>query len=186
MKLKAQELFSIPNLLSFLRILLIPLFVIRYVTAQTASDYYVAAAIILFSGFTDLIDGKIARKFHMVTDLGKALDPVADKLTQAGIVLSLMFKIQWMYLLVLLFIVKEAFMGISCLVIMRKGKKLNGAMWFGKVCTAVLYVAMFILIAVPGMPSLWQNLLMLICAAFMLLSMCLYIPVFRKLYQENE
>ncbi len=186
MQWNKKEILSIPNLLSFMRILLIPAFVYSYVTAAEPKDYLIAAGIILLSGLTDLVDGKIARRYHMITEFGKALDPIADKLTQAGIVLSLLFKIKYMYLLVILFIIKELYMGISCLILLRRGKKLNGAKWYGKVCTAVLYIVMFLLIAIPGMPAFLQNTLMLVCAGFMLLSMGMYLPVFIKLYQNSE
>lgn len=186
MRWSKKEIFSIPNLLSFLRIILIPVFMYCYVTATEPKDYLIAAGIILFSGLTDLIDGKIARKYHMVTELGKALDPIADKLTQAGIVLSLLFKIKYMYLLVLLFIIKELFMGIACLIMLRRGKKLDGAKWYGKVCTAVLYIVMFLLIALPSMPAILQNTLMIICAGFMVLSLVMYIPVFIKMHCDSR
>lgn len=96
MKIQKREIFSIPNVLGYIRILLIPLFVWRYLTAQSGADYYTAAGIVLLSGLTDLFDGLIARRFHMITELGKVLDPIADKLTQAAIVFCLMFRVRWM------------------------------------------------------------------------------------------
>ena len=84
-----KEVFSIPNLLSFFRILLIPVYIAIYCNAKMASDYYLAAMILAVSCITDLVDGKIARKFHMVTTLGKILDPLADKATQFALILCL-------------------------------------------------------------------------------------------------
>ena len=78
--LKKENILTIPNLLSLIRILLIP-FIIWLYCAQKA--YLCTIIVIALSGFTDIIDGKIARKFNMVSDVGKVLDPVADKLTQA-------------------------------------------------------------------------------------------------------
>lgn len=186
MKLQKKEIFSIPNILGYIRILLIPLFTWRYLTAQSQADYYAAAGIVLLSGLTDLLDGFIARRFHMITELGKALDPIADKLTQAAIVFCLMFRVQWMVWLVLLFVVKECYMGVANLIVMRRGRKLNGAEWFGKVCTAVFYIVMFLMIALPGLGTAWKNTMMLICAAFMALSLVLYIPVFVRLYRGGK
>ena len=113
MKYTKKEIFSIPNCLGYFRILLIPIFILLYVKAETKSDYYVAAAVILISGITDFLDGFIARTFHQVTELGKALDPVADKMTQGAIIIALMFKIEKMWMLVVFFLCKEAFMGIN-------------------------------------------------------------------------
>ena len=72
------KIFTIPNLLSFLRLVMIPWFVWEYLDQENSIG---TALILLLSGFTDTIDGMIARRFNMVSNLGKALDPVADKLT---------------------------------------------------------------------------------------------------------
>lgn len=77
-------------------------------------------------------------------------------------------------------------MGVANLVVMRRGRRLNGAEWFGKICTAVFYVVMFLMIALPGLGEPWKNAMMLICAAFMVLSLVLYIPVFVRLYRGER
>ena len=120
MKLTKKEIFSIPNILCYFRILLIPVFMISYINAKETRDYYFAAFIVLLSGLTDFADGFIARHFNMVTELGKAIDPVADKLSQAAIVISLMIRIEPMRWLFLLFAVKELFMGITSIVLLTK------------------------------------------------------------------
>lgn len=81
-KITAKEIFSIPNLMGYFRILLIPVFTWIYVQADSVSDYYTAAVLVGISGLTDMFDGKVARKFNMITELGKFIDPLADKLTQ--------------------------------------------------------------------------------------------------------
>ena len=75
-----DEAFSIPNMLSYFRLLLIPLFIVLYVH----EDFTEALITLAVSGLSDILDGRIARKYNMVTDLGKVLDPVADKLTQCA------------------------------------------------------------------------------------------------------
>lgn len=180
-----KQIFSIPNLMGYFRILLIPIIVWRYLTADTTGDYFTAAVIIGISGITDFLDGFVARKFHMVTKLGKAVDPIADKLTQGAIVLSLSFRFPLMGVLVVLFVIKEGFMGIMGILMLRKGKMLNGAMWFGKVCTATLYIVMFILILVPRISMGTANLLISICGFLMVMSFVLYIPVFIKMNREG-
>lgn len=181
-----KQLFSIPNLMGYFRIILIPFIVWRYVTAETAADYYAAAVIIGISGITDFLDGFVARKFHMITKVGKALDPIADKLTQGAIVLALSFRFRYMIGLIVLFVIKEGFMGIMGIIMLRKGKMLDGAKWFGKVCTAVLYVVMFVLILIPRIPMSVANGLILLCGALMLLSFVSYILVFWKMAHEEE
>ena len=186
MKLSAKEIFSIPNILSYIRIILIPVFIYLYVTAENTMDYYIAAAIILFSGITDFADGLIARKFNMITELGKALDPVADKLTQAAIIFSLTFRYHETIILVVLFVIKELFMGINDLILLKRGKKLDGAKWFGKLSTAVFYIAMFLLIALPSLNILVVRIILTITGIFLAISFLMYIPVFAKMYRDSK
>lgn len=186
MKIKAREIFSIPNLLTYLRFILIPFFVWAYLTATSPSGYFLAAVLILLSGFTDVADGFIARHFNMVTDWGKAVDPVADKLTQAAIAFCLVFRYPWMWILLALFIVKELYMGIASLILLRKGKKLDGAMWFGKASTAVFYLVMIVLIAYPPMPAAIAYTMMAVSGCFLLLAFVLYIPQYNRLYREYK
>ena len=80
-----KERFSIPNLMGYFRLLLIPVFCYLYLAKEA---YHWAAGVVLLSSLTDLFDGMIARKFNMITNLGKALDPIADKLTDVGPVWS--------------------------------------------------------------------------------------------------
>ncbi len=184
MKRTKKEIFSIPNLLSYLRILLIPVFILIYITAANVFDYYMAALIIFFSALTDMGDGFIARKYGMITELGKALDPIADKLTQIAVILCLLTRYQGMWVLVLLFMIKELFMGINGLILLRKGKKLDGARWFGKVSTAVFFICMILLIGLPELPGTAVYTLMNVTILFLLLSFVLYIPAFVKLYRS--
>lgn len=184
MKVTAKEVFSIPNILSYIRILLIPVFLYLYINATESKDYYVAGLIIIISALTDLFDGLIARKFNQITEFGKIVDPVADKLTQIAIVIALMFRYHYMWILVLLFIIKELFMGINGLILLRKGKKLDGAKWFGKVSTAVFYIAMGVLITFPSLHPNIATLLMIITGGFLTLSFVLYLPEYLKMYRS--
>ena len=181
-----KQLFSVPNLMGYFRILLIPLIVWRYVTAQTVTDYYVAAAIIGFSGITDLLDGLIARKFHQVTRVGKVLDPVADKLTQAAIIVALATRYKLIVILIALFIVKEGYMAIMGAKMLKKGKMLDGAMMCGKICTAALYIVMFILILVPHIKMAISNTLILSCIALMIYSFVTYIKIYNNMAKNID
>ncbi|MDF2539306.1 MAG: hypothetical protein K0S76_2327 [Herbinix sp.] len=179
-KFNKKDLWSIPNILCYIRFLLIPLFVILYIRAE----YLQAAAVVFVSGLTDFLDGFIARTFHMVTELGKLIDPMADKLTQASLIFVLVVKIRWMFLLLILFVVMQLFMLVAGIVMLKRGKRLNGAKWFGKVSTMVFYATMLALIAVPTLDSSKANFLMLVCGGFLLLSFLLYINEYIKMYRE--
>ena len=183
MHFKKEEWFTIPNILGYFRILLIPLFAWRYLTAESESEYLAAALIVGISGLTDLFDGKIARRFNQVTELGKFLDPVADKMTQGVLLLCLASRFSLLWLPAGIFVLKEGFMAVMGVLMLRhNGKKLDGAKWYGKVCTAVLYVVMFLLLLFPGMPPEAADIMILLCGAFMIFTWAMYIPVFRKMW----
>lgn len=78
--------------MSYFRLLLIPIYLLLYFSADDESGYGYAAAVIAVSGLTDMLDGKIARHYNMITEWGKFIDPVADKLTLAAIALSMAFR----------------------------------------------------------------------------------------------
>lgn len=144
-----KDLFTIPNLLSLFRLVLIPVYVIIYLNAESDTDYYMAAAILAVSCLTDMIDGKIARHFNMISNIGKILDPVADKLTQFTLIVCLASKYPILLIMVVLIFVKELFQLIAGFIILRRGEILKGALITGKVCTAVLFVSLIILVMIP-------------------------------------
>ena len=181
-----KDALSVPNILGYFRILLIPFFVYTYMTAVSAKDYYTSAIIAGVSSLTDFCDGYIARKYNMVTELGKLIDPLADKLTQGALIICFIFRYPYMRYLLALYVVKESFMLIMGIVILRhNGKKLNGAKWFGKVSTALVYIVMFILLLFPMMQLDTVNILIILCGFAMAATLILYIPVFIKLYREE-
>ncbi len=144
-----KEICTIPNLMSLFRIVLIPVYMNIYLHADEDSDYLLAGSILALSCLTDLADGRIAREFHMVTHIGKVLDPLADKLTQFFLILSLGEKYSLLYPMLALFIVKELFQLGTMLLFVRKGKVLSGALNAGKLCTAMLFISLTALVLFP-------------------------------------
>lgn len=166
-----KQLFTIPNLLSLLRLCMIPLIIWLYCTQK---NYALTAVVLVLSGLTDMVDGYIARRFNMVTDLGKALDPVADKLTQASVMFCLLSRFRMMLVPLLLLIFKEVCNGVMSLVVIKKTGKVCGADWHGKVCTWVLYAMMFVHIVWFDISREWTTALIGICVIMMTLSFALY------------
>ena len=183
-KIKKQELYSIPNCMGYFRILLIPLFCFLYLNAEDRGDYYLAAGVILVSYITDFLDGQVARRFHMITEFGKLLDPVADKLTHGAIALCLAFRYEAMRYLFVLMVLKEGFMAVMGVINLRHGRKLDGAKWFGKFCTGALFILLFLLVLWPGIPLALANGLIGVVTVIMFLTLCLYIPEFRKMIKS--
>ena len=166
-----KQLFTIPNFLSFLRLCMIPLIIWLYCSQN---NYALTAVVLVLSGVTDTIDGFIARRFNMVTDLGKALDPIADKLTQASVMFCLLTRFQMMLVPLLLLIFKEVCNGIMSLFVIKKTGKVCGADWHGKVCTWLLYAMMFLHIVWFDISRQWSTALISICVIMMTVSFALY------------
>lgn len=174
MKNLKKEIFTIPNLLSLFRLLLIPVYVVIYLRASTPTHYFVAAAILAVSCLTDLIDGKIARHFNMITTLGKILDPVADKATQFSLIVCLATKHPVLWYLITLFVIKESFQLIAGGLRLRKGKMLKGALISGKICTTILFVSLILLVLLPNLQSNVVNWIAITDAVFMLIAFADY------------
>lgn len=168
--MKKSQILTVPNLMSTLRLCLIPLFVWLYRRGESSAAFAVLCA----SALTDVLDGIVARHFHMVSDVGKILDPVADKLTQGIVMICLAARFPGLWLLVGLMLVKEAVTGITNWVILRRTGWVHAAQWHGKLATVLLYAAMLAHLLFPGMPAAASHALALMCAAAILLSLCLY------------
>ena len=184
-----KDIFTVPNILSYFRIALIPVFIIFYINAfsHNGMEYHVGAvAVLLISGLTDMLDGKIARKFNQVTDLGKIVDPLADYLTQFAVVVCLAIKYWLLIPVIVLLMVKEISMAVLGVMFLRKGKKLTGAQWYGKVSTVVFYAVMVILLAVPypKMPFALATVLIILSGAWMLFSFIMYLQQYIMMWRE--
>ena len=169
-----KEIFTIPNLLSLFRLVLIPVYIIIYIQASKPADYFLAAAILAVSCLTDLVDGKIARHFNMISNLGKVLDPLADKLTQFSLIICLALKHPVLHTMIVLFVVKEVFQLIAGLLTLRKGKMLTGALITGKVCTTVLFVSLILMVLLPDMDPHAIKTITLVDCIFLLISFADY------------
>ena len=136
-----NKILTVPNLLSLFRLLLIPVIVWLY---WFQKDYFPAGALLILSGLTDLADGYIARHFNAVSNVGKILDPIADKLTQAAMLFCLVTRFPLMAAPFGFLVIKELFIGTTGLLMIRKTGKVVGADFHGKVATTLLYAMMIL------------------------------------------
>lgn len=178
-----QEILTIPNCLSLLRLLLIPVYVALYLHAQTSRQFAVAAGVMALSCLTDLLDGQIARHFHMISHVGKLLDPLADKLTQLVLILCLSARYPLLYPVLVLFLVKELFQLIAVIGNLRRGKALPGALTAGKVCTTVLFTSLIALVLFPKMPPAAVDFFVICDAGFLTFSFLAYVQAY---YGKNK
>lgn len=201
MKFNLSDITKIPNILTAVRILLIPLFVVVFLwengnirvgadPENEGSGYVIAAIIIIISGLTDAADGFIARKFDMITDLGKVLDPFADKLTQTAVVVCLIFRYSeiWQAVAALfgIILIKEITMLVMGVLFLKKGQDLGGAKWFGKLATIAFYVLVIILIGAPSLSTPAALVMVSVMALFAVLSFVLYMREYYRLWQSRE
>ena len=170
-----KEVFTIPNLLSLFRLALIPVYIYIYLGATETYQYITAGTIMAVSCLTDLIDGKVARRFNMVSTLGKILDPLADKITQFTLTLCLSMNYPVLRPVLILFVIKEGFQLIVGIIHFRKGKMLPGALMAGKICTTVLFVSLIALVLFPNVGSTAVSIIAAVDAVFLGISFVSYI-----------
>ena len=166
-----KKILTIPNLLSLLRIFMIPPLVWLYCIKE---DYFATLVLLTLSGITDVADGIIARRFNMISDFGKAFDPVADKLTQAVMLFCLTARFELMLLPLLLLVVKETIAAITGILSIKKSGKVMGALWHGKAATVMLYIIMAMHIIWFDLPMTVSYVSILVCSAMMIFSAILY------------
>ena len=163
MKFSKKDVFTIPNLLSFVRLVLAGM--IFYISWHwgLAQKRMLIVCLVLISAVTDMLDGKIARKYHMVSEFGKILDPIADKVTQGVLLICLWQQSPLVKPVLILFLIKEAYMAIMGMKVISTIHVNDGAKWYGKVNTVIFYVIMAILVLIPDIPQRVVNLLFTIC-----------------------
>ena len=190
---------TIPNWLSYLRIVLVPVFAVLFLKG------YIGWALIVLaiSGLSDFFDGKIARKFNQVSELGKIIDPVADKLTQITIAVlfyiyfknstvDLIKSFSWVFLI---FVIKELVMvvfgGLMLLLNMRPG----AAEIWGKAATMVFYIVMIVIVlfgpeigvlkSIFVLPDIALLILVIISALMTVTAFLGYLPGTFKMFKEK-
>ncbi len=180
---------TIPNLISVVRILIIPFFAYFYLN----DNLVVAVILLLASGLSDMFDGMIARKFNQITAVGKLLDPFADKLTQGVVAICLAVRIPQVRGILMIFIVKELLMLMGGIVLVRKHKRPSAARWYGKVSTFLFYISVAAIVVmdtfmVVEAELFWtiSNVLLIVTAVFMIYSLTRYIFVFRDIMKSTD
>lgn len=168
---KRKAIFTIPNFLSLFRILLIPLIFVSY---KVYGNLYFLGSVIVLSGLTDVLDGIIARKFNMISDLGKMLDPFADKLTQGALICCLIDKYPFMLTFICVFVVFEVLKAVLGYIVSKRTGVMRSAKWFGKVTTVYLYVAFFIFLLFTEIDLVLFYVIAGIGMALIVITSCLY------------
>lgn len=166
-----DKILTIPNILSFFRLCLIPVIMWLYIGKQ---NYLWTLLVLLLSALTDIVDGIIARKCNMISDFGKAFDPIADKLTQMAMLFCLVSRFSYMIYPLTLLMIKEICTGITSLISIKKTSTVKGAVWHGKLTTVSLYAMMAIHLLWYTIPHTISLIMVGTCIGIMLMSFILY------------
>ncbi len=182
----SKKILTIPNILSFLRIILAVLFFaisFQYGIDRKRTEL---VTILLISALTDFLDGKIARKFNMISEFGKLIDPIADKLTQGVLLLSVCREYTAGKIVFILFMIKETYMCIMGLKTIAVTGYNDGAMWYGKINTIVFYAVMVILFLFPAIPDIAGEAMITVCGIFMTMALVLYAKHYKALQMSSN
>lgn len=180
---------TIPNALSVVRILIIPFFAWSFLQDRLP----LAVGLLVLSGLSDCVDGFIARKLNQVTELGKMLDPLADKLTQGVVALCLAMRFPVIGPLLLVFIVKELVMLCCAIGLLKKKKRPCAAQWYGKVATVMFYASVALIVVMDGFLhveglafQVISYVLLGLTAAMMIYSAVRYFQIFLTILRSND
>ncbi|MBR5495865.1 MAG: CDP-alcohol phosphatidyltransferase family protein [Oscillospiraceae bacterium] len=175
---------NIPNSLSIFRILLIPAFV--YTFFAFPENVWICVIIWLVSSLSDIADGIIARKFNMTTQLGRILDPAADKLTQVSVIICLTVKNPRIFLLLSVFFVKEFLMMLGGILLYKKGIQIRSAKWFGKATTVIIFFVTSALVLLQDLPEVWVYVIESVAIVAVLFAFVMYLLEYINIVKEES
>lgn len=182
-----SDLWTVPNLLTYLRFVLVIPFVILFLNEK----YLLSAICIGLSGISDCLDGFFARRLNQVTQLGKILDPIADKITLISVMFCMVFYAPNVIPILIVLIAKDVIMLMGGVSLLRRRITPPAAEWFGKLATIVFYFAVCIIIFLKAVVNyeniLIDDILLSITAVAMLYALYRYSKIYKALIKEyNE
>ena len=173
----------VPNALTVLRFLLIPAIVITCFE----EEYILAIVILTISGLTDILDGTIARKFGLISDFGKLMDPLADKFTQISLLTTLFMK-EIIPVWILVIVVLKEFCMVSGASFLYGKELVVSSKWYGKLATVLFYLAMVFSLLIENIGSAMNknlsvfrtanNIVYYLAVATTIASLIMYIKAF--------
>ncbi|WP_316636853.1 CDP-alcohol phosphatidyltransferase family protein [uncultured Ruminococcus sp.] len=186
----SKDLMTIPNAISFFRIILITPFVALFIVGRyLTNDYTPAIVVLVISGISDFFDGFIARKFHQESELGKVLDPLADKLTLIAVGVCLICIEPYVLPLMIIMVVKDILMIIGGTVIINQGIIPPKSSWYGKISTFMFYVSVVLVVsmAIFGFRNEPLSLTILgVTAGMMIFALVNYAIIFFRIQKQQK
>ena len=179
----SKNTFTIPNIISLIRILLITPFVVFFLYG----DYITAAVMLVVSGISDFLDGVIARKFHQESELGKILDPLADKLTLIAVGVCLIFIEPFVLPLMIIMVTKDLLMLVGGSIVIKQGVIPPKSKWYGKLSTVLFYftVSLIVVMKIFNYVNRPLSIILVAFTAFMMLfSLVNYIGMYIQIQKD--
>ena len=177
--MNSKKIITIPNTLSVLRLILIPIFITSYIKG----DYFLAFLVFIISGITDCLDGFIARTFNQISDIGKVLDPLADKLTLISVLACLSFSNVIPIFIFLLILTKELFQIAGGIFLWKKKIVVYANIW-GKITTFLFYVGISCTFIWPD--KIYGSIVLGLAIVFAFIALINYITKNRKIYNTKK
>ncbi len=188
-KKERNQNLTVPNAMSLFRILVIPFFIVFAVRGNIAG----ALIMLGLSGLSDALDGYVARRFDQITELGKMLDPFADKLTQGAVAICIAIRYPSICPLLFLFVIKELVMLCGACYLLKKQKKPCAAKWYGKLSTVLFYLSIALIVVLDSFMHVTEPTFILvstsalvITAASMIYTFVRYAAIFREILRDTE
>ena len=173
---------NIPNILTILRFILIPVILYFIFTGH----YLLGFIFFTISGITDILDGAIARKFNLITNFGKLMDPLADKLTQISVLATLVFQKIIPFWILIVVLLKELLMIIGASFLYGKDVVVYSK-WFGKLATVLFYLAIVCSLIIKdfALTGIWQNLDFILYCIAVIATIFSFIMYVKYLYKDG-
>ena len=171
---------NIPNILTILRFILIPVILYFIFTGH----YLLGFIFFTISGITDILDGAIARKFNLITNFGKLMDPLADKLTQISVLATLVFQKIIPFWILIVVLLKELLMIIGASFLYGKDVVVYSK-WFGKLVLFYLAIVCSLIIKEFALTGIWQNLDFILYCIAVIATIFSFIMYVKYLYKDG-
>lgn len=176
---------NLPNKLTMFRVILIPFFVLFMLVDITSADKWIALAIFIVASLTDLLDGKIARKYNLVTNFGKFMDPLADKLLVCSALICLVEMAKLPAWMVIVIIAREFIISGFRLIASDNGVVIAASYW-GKFKTTFQMVMICLLIADIGAIEIITNVIVWIALILTVVSLVDYLVKNKDVMKETK
>jgi len=177
---------NIPNILSLLRLCLVPVFVIVYFSPLPNAGVW-AVAVYVLATITDYLDGHIARKYHLITNLGRVLDPLGDKMFTFAVLACLAIDGMIPWWIVIIFVGKEALMGIGGLLIHRRARvDIPSSNYIGKTATVLFFLVCAVLILFDNIPHTAAVIMICAALAVSLAAFVSYLTKYLRIMRERK